>query len=85
MQIGVLVALTQLIPEHQVQLFGVFRARVKVRLTGHLVNSRTTDPLTDTSDGIRHIFYCHVHHRVSMSIYHYPVWVAGFLDMASVL
>jgi hypothetical protein len=29
-QIGVLVAFTQLIPEHQVQLFGVFRARVKV-------------------------------------------------------
>jgi len=31
-QIGVLVAFTQLIPEHQVQLFGVFRARVKVCL-----------------------------------------------------
>lgn len=31
-QIGVLVAFTQLIPEHQVQLFGVIRARVKVRL-----------------------------------------------------
>jgi hypothetical protein len=29
-QIGILVAFTQLIPEHQVQLFGVFRARVKV-------------------------------------------------------
>jgi len=29
LQIGVLVAFTQLIPEHQVQLFGVFRARVK--------------------------------------------------------
>ncbi|KAH9968613.1 eukaryotic integral membrane protein-domain-containing protein [Russula dissimulans] len=28
-QIGALVAFTQLIPEHQVQLFGVFRARVK--------------------------------------------------------
>jgi len=28
-QIGVLVAYTQLIPEHQVQLFGIFRARVK--------------------------------------------------------
>ncbi|KAH9997708.1 eukaryotic integral membrane protein [Russula compacta] len=28
-QIGALVAFTQLIPEHQVQLFGIFRARVK--------------------------------------------------------
>lgn len=33
LQIGVLVAFTQLIPEHQVQLFGVLRARVKVRAT----------------------------------------------------
>ncbi|KAI0830491.1 DUF1751-domain-containing protein [Trametes gibbosa] len=29
LQIGVLVAFTQIIPEHQVQLFGVFKARVK--------------------------------------------------------
>ncbi|KAI0308157.1 DUF1751-domain-containing protein [Multifurca ochricompacta] len=29
LQVGVLVAFTQLIPEHQVQLFGVIRARVK--------------------------------------------------------
>jgi hypothetical protein len=32
LQIGLLVAFMQLIPEHQVQLFGVFRVRVKVRL-----------------------------------------------------
>jgi hypothetical protein len=30
LQVGVLVAFTQLIPEHQVQVFGIFRARVKV-------------------------------------------------------
>ncbi len=34
-QVGVLVAFTQLIPEHQVQLFGVFRARVKVWLSAY--------------------------------------------------
>ncbi len=34
LQVGVLVAFTQLIPEHQVQLFGIIRARVKVRLVG---------------------------------------------------
>lgn len=32
LQIAVLVAFTQVIPEHQVQIFGVFKARVKVRL-----------------------------------------------------
>ena len=31
LQIGVLVAFRQIIPEHQVQLFGVLKARVKVR------------------------------------------------------
>ena len=30
LQIGLLVAFTQLIPEHQVQLFGVLKTRVKV-------------------------------------------------------
>jgi len=30
LQIAILVAFTQLIPEHQVQLFGVIKARVKV-------------------------------------------------------
>lgn len=30
LQISLLVAFTQLIPEHQVQLFGVIKARVKV-------------------------------------------------------
>lgn len=30
LQISLLVAFTQLIPEHQVQVFGVIKARVKV-------------------------------------------------------
>lgn len=32
LQTGILVAFTQLIPEHQVQVFGVLKVRVKVRL-----------------------------------------------------
>lgn len=36
LQIGVLVAFTQIIPEHQVQLFGVIKARVKVRDGRHM-------------------------------------------------
>ena len=34
LQVGVLVAFMQIIPEHQVQLCGVIRVRVKVRLVG---------------------------------------------------
>lgn len=40
-QVGVLVAFTQLIPEHQVQVFGVFRARVKVCMTYRLLGQPT--------------------------------------------
>jgi len=32
LQISLLVAFTQLIPEHQIQVFGVIKARVKVRI-----------------------------------------------------
>ncbi len=32
LQIGILVAFTQLMPEHQVQVMGVLKARVKVRI-----------------------------------------------------
>jgi hypothetical protein len=31
LQVGILVAFTQIIPEHQVQLFSVIKMRVKVR------------------------------------------------------
>lgn len=30
LQSGILVAFTQIIPEHQIQLFGIIKARVKV-------------------------------------------------------
>ena len=32
LQIGILVAFTQLIPEHHVQVLGIIKCRVKVRL-----------------------------------------------------
>lgn len=33
LQTGILVAFTQLTPEHQVQVFGIVKVRVKVRST----------------------------------------------------
>jgi hypothetical protein len=36
LQIAILVAFTQLIPEHQVQVFGVLKARVKVSLAKYI-------------------------------------------------
>ena len=37
LQIGVLVGFTQIIPEHQVQVMGVIKARVKVCSFSHLI------------------------------------------------
>ena len=36
LQIAILVAFTQLIPEHQVQVFGVIKARVKASILHNL-------------------------------------------------
>ena len=36
LQIGILVAFTQLIPEHNVQILGVIKARVKVNSRSYL-------------------------------------------------
>jgi hypothetical protein len=33
LQVAVLVAFTQIVPEHQVQVFGVLKARVKVNIS----------------------------------------------------
>lgn len=46
LQIGVLIAFTQLIPEHQVQVFGVLKARVKVRRAQILDQNTYLTPLT---------------------------------------
>lgn len=45
LQIALLVAFTQLIPEHQVQFFGVIKARVKVRNTTITIIDSTAKPL----------------------------------------
>jgi len=39
----------------------------------------------DASNGISHVFMRDVHNRVSMSIHCHSVWVAGLMDMASIL
>lgn len=47
LQIAILVAFTQLIPEHQVQLFGFIKARVKVRLRMYVLYACTHCNLWD--------------------------------------
>lgn len=38
LQAGILVAFTQAIPEHQIQVLGIFNARVKVNYSGFAHN-----------------------------------------------
>ena len=85
MQIGILVAFTQLIPEHQVQVFGVFRARVKVWLVVVLSTEGPTLLLPDASNGICHVFTRDEHNRVSMPIYTHSIWMARVVDLAPIL
>lgn len=40
LQVGFLVAFTQLIPEHQLQMFGIIKMRVKVGSLAELPESR---------------------------------------------
>lgn len=85
LQIGVLVAFTQLIPEHQVQLLGIFTARVKVWLAAFGQRRSPANLPLDTSNGLCHVFYSDVHRWVSMSIYSHSVWMACLVDLAPIL
>lgn len=49
LQTGVLVAFTQLIPEHQVQLFGVLKMRVKVNRRIYHVTTLFANPFSRRS------------------------------------
>jgi hypothetical protein len=55
LQVGFLVAFTQLIPEHQVQVFGgLIKVRVKVRILSiTLFNSQPSRPVYGCSSGWR--------------------------------
>ena len=85
LQIGVLVAFTQIIPEHQVQLFGVLKARVKVGVSSSLHLRNLTIGDIDPSNGIRNILDCNVSYRLPVPLYRHPVGLAGVVHLAPVL
>ena len=85
LQIGVLVAFTQIIPEHQVQLFGVLKARVKVGTSSSLHLRNLTIGDIDPSNGIRNILDCNVSYWLPVPLYRHPVRLAGVVHLAPVL
>lgn len=85
LQIAILVAFTQLIPEHQVQILGVIKTRVKVR---HIVRPyRTTeiDTQTDAADGLSDLVNCPVYRGLPMSLDYHTVWLVCWLDLFAIL
>ena len=85
LQIAVLVAFTQLIPEHQVQLFGFIKARVKVRGVSRICEPKThvdhadiTNDLCDSVNGV-------VHLRLPMPMDSHSIWMASILYLAAIL
>ena len=86
LQIGVLVAFTQLIPEHQVQLFGVLKTRVKVCLYSYalflvLKSASVIDAAYGVCDGV----HSHVHYRFPMPLDRYPIRLACQLGLVAIL
>lgn len=85
LQTALLVAFTQLIPEHQVQVMGVIKARVKV------CNSATPCPLLlimfrqDVANGVLDYFNYFYLPRFSVSLDYHPVWLVRQLGVPSFL
>jgi len=82
--ISLLVAFTQVIPEHQVQILGFIKARVKVRIcTITLVSDLTS--LAETSYGVLDIFNHYDIIRFPMSLYSHSVWLVCIMDIPPIL
>lgn len=86
LQTAILVAFTQLIPEHQVHVFGVIKARVKVgvarMLARLLFDLRFTIAFTH---GLRRSLEHHVCIGMANAMDSHPVRMAGVLDISTIL
>lgn len=82
--ISLLVAFTQVIPEHQVQILGFIKARVKVRIYINTVVGELTPP-AETSYGILDFFNHYDNTRPPIPLYSHPVWLVCIVDIPPLL
>lgn len=78
LQVGFLVAFTQLIPEHQVQIFGgLAKMRVKVRSIGpaHSLTLADTPPAV-SAHALRHLLERPLLIGLPIALHPHPVWLA---------
>jgi hypothetical protein len=84
LQIALLVAFTQLIPEHQVQVMGVIKARVKVRPLQQPL-SRLISLYSGVANGVLDNINHTVLYWLPMSLDPHPVWLVCQLGVPSLL
>lgn len=82
---SVLVAFTQLIPEHQVQVFGFFKVRVKVCIILCVPRFPNLYLSADFTDGVSDFLHCHDIHWFPVPVYRHPVWLVRLVDISALL
>jgi hypothetical protein len=86
LQIAILVAFTQLIPEHQVQILGVIKARVKVRvIMAKLARYANNTFYLELTHGLLDPLHCFMFRWVPMPMDHHSVWLVCWLGVSTFL
>jgi hypothetical protein len=81
--ISLLVSFTQVIPEHQVQILGFIKARVKVKKSRLLLVNLT--PSVETSYGVLDLFDHNDITWLPKPVYSHSVWLVCVMDIPPLL
>lgn len=85
LQTGILVAFTQLIPEHQVQVFGVVKVRVKVRQPILGPKASINCKHAALTNGIRNAVYCYGAHWLPIALDSHSMGMASIMALLEIL
>lgn len=83
LQISLLVAFTQLIPEHQVQVLGVIKARVKVWILFFYIDYVKIS--VEFANGVFDFIHCPMYSWLPVPMDHNPIWMVRGLGLSPIL
>ena len=83
LQISLLVAFTQLIPEHQVQVLGVIKARVKVWILFFFIDYVKIS--VEFANGVFDFIHCPMYSWFPVPMDHNPIWMVRGLGLSPIL
>ena len=83
LQISLLVAFTQLIPEHQVQVLGVIKARVKVWILFFFIDYVKIS--VEFANGVFDFIHCPMYSWLPVPMDHNPIWMVRGLGLSPIL